>query len=234
MANLHNRLNEYLKKNEYFRRATYKAIPKEIYVAAKRLSEIMTLNSEEDYLLFLSSLVVLSAANKMFRLNKSVDCAKSYSFKNLVTIAIHSAIENNISNFKFDMQFDKNGMPITYVKFHNLQFSFHNVPFTSKMRWARTANKPQYEEQKWELMPLQNDAEKLFLYALSQDNLSRLDFGNTGLSPNDFVKSVRRKTRKQIALSQACLQNGVEKVSEESFVSKDTEKIKNNNSSLEL
>lgn len=230
MANLHNRLNEYLKKNEYFRRANYKAIPQDIYAAAKKLSEIMILNTEEDYLLFLSSLVVLSSANKFYRLKDSEAQIKSYSFKNFVTIAIHSAIENNIANFKFDMQFDKKGIPIVYVKLHNLQFSFHNVPFTSMMRWARTTNKPQYEEQKWELMPLQNEAEKLFLYALSQDNLSRLDFGNTGLTPNDFVTTIRRKTRKQIALSQVCLQKGAEKVSETSFVSEKTENSKNNSS----
>ena len=131
------------------------------------------------------------------------DDSQRYSFKELVAKGIDAAIANNVNFLKFDMQFDSKGEKIVYIKLHGVQFSFHGVPFTPKMRFARTAEKQQYEAQVWDHTPLQNGASELFNYAIEQDNLTRIYYDGSGANPRDLLTRERRKIRKQEAIKNA-------------------------------
>ena len=209
MASLETRLKAFLKKYDRFKRHPIKEIPQAEYNCAEFLARTMSLVSKEDYLLFFSSLVLMSAKNKNIKMGRKhqvgsiSDESQRYSFKELVAKGIDAAIANNVNFLKFDMQFDSKGEKIVYVKLHGVQFSFHGVPFTPKMRFARTAEKQQYEAQVWDHTPLQNGASELFNYAIEQDNLTRIYYDGSGANPRDLLTRERRKIRKQEAIKNA-------------------------------
>ena len=208
MANLESRLKCFLKKHDRFKMYSIKPIPEAEYKCADILSNTMMLNTKEDYLLYYSSLILKSAKNKSIKQANKQKPDKdrerqSYSFKRQVAKGIESAIENDVDFLNFDMQVDDKGQDVVYVNLHGVQFSFHDVPFTPKMRWAKTANRRQYKPQTWEHTPLQNGATELFNYAIEQDNLSRIYYDGSGAKPREILTRERRRVKKQNALASA-------------------------------
>ena len=207
MASLEDRFKAFLKKHDRFKRHSFEQIPEADYNCASKLLEKMMLNTKEDYLLFFSCLVVLNAKNKTVTSHK----LSNYSFKNLVAVAIESAIENDVDFLQFDRKKDPKGRPVVYVNLLGVQFSFHYVPFTPKMKFAKTAKLKQYKEQEWELIPFQKASKTLFNYAIEQENLSRLQFDATGLTPRQLLTIERRKVKKQQALKNAKASKSINK-----------------------
>lgn len=206
MANLEKRFQAFLKKNDKFKKCPIEKISQADVKSAENLVRMMFLATPEDYLLYFSSLVLLSANNKQISGTKK---DKHYSFKDLVTSAIDASIENNEKFITFCSIKDNDGRPVTYVKLMGCQFSFHEVSESPAMAWARQSGKPQYEQQEWDYTPLQRGANTLFNYALNQDNLTRLYMDGTGANPRDYIVQNRRieKQKANTALSIASVQS---------------------------
>lgn len=196
MAKLETRFQTFLKKNNRFIRYDIEKISDADVKSAENLTRMMFLATPEDYLLYFASLVLLSAKNKQISGTKK---DKHYSFKELVTSAIDASIENNEKFITFCTIKDDSNRQVTYVKLLGCQFSFHEVSESPAMTWARQSGKPQYEEQDWEYTPLQRGANKLFNYALEQENLTRIYMDGSGATPRDIVTKNRKDERQKVA-----------------------------------
>ncbi len=206
MANFFNRFQAFLEKNDNFFNHEIEEISDADVESAEVLTRMMFLSTPEDYLLFFASVILLSAKNKQ---TEGAHKDRHYSFKDLIASAIDASIENNENFITFCCGKDQVGRPVTYVKLLGCQFTFHEVPMTPKMEWAKLTQKPQYEEQTWIKTPLQRGASTLFNYALEQDNMTRIYMDGSGEYPKDIVFRNRRKEKqKAIAtLAVACAQS---------------------------
>lgn len=218
MANLKNSLKSFLKKHDKFKIHQMDIISSADVKSAEEILRLMMLATPEDYLLFFSSAVLLSAHVKS--LEKQLRSKKNklerkykqelYNFKDIISDGIDAAIKSNADFLNFYYTTDANGKPVTYISLLGCQFSFHEVKETSLMQWARLTKAPQYQEQEWIYTPLQNGATTLFNFALQQDNITRMYFDGSGANPRDIVTKNRRIEQQKVqdALSKVAVQAG--------------------------
>jgi|GEM_PF-6307652 hypothetical protein len=134
------------------------------------LLKTMSLNTKDDYFLFLSSINLLNSYTK--KDYASSEFKKSYKHKQFIEQAVDSAIEDDKKVLTFsDNKHGKNSVLI--VNIDDVQFSFHSVKTSARMDYIKRENFYEYQKQDWNEVKLQPQASSLFENSTKLNELSQ-------------------------------------------------------------